>query len=132
MAKLTTQLVEKLLRKHDGNLAAVGRAAGVTRTAVGNFIERHESLKPVLQETRETMKDGAESSLYNAAKAGESWAVCFYLKCQAKDRGYVERTEHAGTDGQPLSITIINVHRPPSVELNGHAEAHRSLPEIGP
>jgi hypothetical protein len=24
---------------------------------------------------------------------GEAWAVCFFLKCQARERGYVERTE---------------------------------------
>jgi hypothetical protein len=28
-----------------------------------------------------------------AVLAGEAWAVCFYLKTQAKDRGYVERSE---------------------------------------
>jgi hypothetical protein len=25
--------------------------------------------------------------------AGEAWAVCFYLKCQARDRGYIEKQE---------------------------------------
>ena len=35
----------------------------------------------------------AELSLFKAIQTGEAWAVCFYLKTQGKDRGYVERYE---------------------------------------
>jgi hypothetical protein len=40
--------------------------------------------------------------------AGEPWAVCFYLKCQAKDRGYIERTEHVGRSSDPELDEAIN------------------------
>ena len=91
--KLTIAGVETQLRKWDGNLAAVGRAFGVTRTAVSNYITAHPELAPVRDEARESVKDDVESELYKQAKSGEGWAVCFFLKTQAKDRGYVERTE---------------------------------------
>lgn len=93
MAKLTVELVAEKLREFDGNFAAVARAFGVTRTAVHDYIRRKPTLQEVAKETRETMKDTGESSLYSAVKRGEAWAVCFYLKTQGKDRGYIERQE---------------------------------------
>jgi len=91
--KLTVAGVSEQLRKLDGNVAAVGRAYGVTRSAVANYITDHPELKSVRDEARESVKDDAESVLYQQLREGEAWAVCFFLKTQAKDRGYIERTE---------------------------------------
>lgn len=90
---LTCESVTAKLREFNGNQAATARALGVGRTAVAMFIHRHPTMAAVVRECRESMKDHAESSLHRALLAGEAWAVCFYLKCQAKDRGYVERFE---------------------------------------
>jgi hypothetical protein len=67
------------------------------------------------------MKDDAESALYKAALAGEAWAVCFFLKTQAKDRGYVERVQHrvGGDSDAPL----IQTQSPPSVQIDKYAAA---------
>jgi hypothetical protein len=100
---LTCDGVAAGLRELGGNMAAVARKYGVGRTAVFMFVERHPSLKEVVKECRESMKDDAESSLQRALLAGEPWAVCFFLKCQAKDRGYVERQEVTGKDGEELA-----------------------------
>jgi predicted transcriptional regulator len=81
------------LRELNGNQAAVGRAFGVTRQAVSKFVAARPDLAEVARECRETMTDNAESALYRAVLAGEPWAVCFYLKTQAKARGYVERVQ---------------------------------------
>src|SRR5262245_10242447 len=109
---LTVEGVGALLREHDGNMAAVARHYGVTRQAVSQFCASRETLKAIFAECREAMKDTAESSLHRKVREGESWAVCFYLKCQAKDRGYVERTELTGPDGAPLVVPYIEVARP--------------------
>jgi hypothetical protein len=83
--------VEQALRDARGNMAAVGRQFGVSREAVRQFVAARPTLKAVCDECRESMKDTAESALYDAVARGEAWAVCFYLKTQAKDRGYIER-----------------------------------------
>ena len=85
--------VENKLRELRGNMAAVGRAFGVTRQAVADFVSRHEKLREVFVEARESMLDDAENSLYDAVLRGEAWAVCFYLKTQGKKRGYIEKYE---------------------------------------
>lgn len=100
---LTCEGVTAGLREFGGNMAAVARKFGVVRSAVSMFVERHPTLKDVVRDCRESLKDDAESSLRRALLAGEAWAVCFYLKCQAKDRGYVERSELTGKDGDDLA-----------------------------
>src|SRR5262245_45644126 len=101
---LTCESVTAALHEFHGNMAAVGRKFGVGRTAVANYVERHPSLKAVVVECRESMKDDAEGILYRALLAGEAWAVCFYLKCQAKDRGYIERQEYEEVGDTTLKI----------------------------
>jgi hypothetical protein len=120
--KLSVKQVEEKLRELSGNAAAVGRAFGVTRSAVCHYIERHPSLRGVARECRETMKDHAESALYKAVLAGEGWAVCFYLKTQAKDRGYVERTQLEGGE-RPLEVRLT---RDPDFYHNADLFAQRS------
>jgi hypothetical protein len=102
MAKLSVEGVAAKLRECDGSMADVARSFKVTRQAVHVFIERHPALKPVLHDCREVMKDDAEASLYRSVRAEESWAIQFYLKTQAKDRGYIERKELTGADGGPI------------------------------
>ena len=112
MAKLNAKDVAKELRKAAGNVAQVARRFGVARQSVSEYIESRPSLSAVCKECRETLKDVAESKLQTAIKKGELTAIIFYLKTQAKDRGYVEKTEHehGGKDGQP--ITIVEIIRP--------------------
>jgi hypothetical protein len=51
------------------------------------------------------MIDNVESVLYSKALAGEAWAVCFFLKTQAKHRGYVERQELANPPDSTFRVT---------------------------
>lgn len=107
MAVLKAELVAPKIREMHGNLAAVARTFGVTRQGLHAFVQRHPTLVEVCQECRESMKDNAESSLYKAVLAGEAWAVCFYLKTQGKDRGYVEKgiIQHEGA----TPVTFVEV-----------------------
>jgi Bacterial regulatory protein, Fis family len=93
MARAPLHLIEEKLKECDGNIAAVARAFGVTRSAIWQRIQKAPALKQTVADQREAMKDEVENALYTAAKKGEGWAVCFFLKCQAKDRGYVEKSE---------------------------------------
>src|SRR5258707_303610 len=111
---LTVENVEAKLREMNGNMAAVGRAFGVTRGAVWKFVQSHPNLKAATVDVREAMKDNAESALQKALLNGEAWAVCFFLKTQAKDRGYTERTETAGVtlqDAMYMVNSMLNAAR---------------------
>ena len=80
----------------NGNVAAVSRRLGVSRSTIERRCKSSPTLAETLHTARETMLDNVESSLYSQALSGEGWAVCFFLKTQGKARGYVERVEHSG------------------------------------
>lgn len=73
---------------------------------VRNYVKRYPRVAEALHEERESMTDVAEMALFDAIKGGEGWAVCFYLKTQGKERGYVERHEFTGKDGEALQIHL--------------------------
>ncbi len=93
MAKLDPKAVEAKLREFNGNMAAVGRALGVTRVSVFQFVQRRPKLQQVMLDCRETRVDTAESALDRAVLNGEGWSISLTLKTIGKNRGYVEQTE---------------------------------------
>lgn len=104
MAKLTTARVAEAIKQYNGNLAAVARSQGVVRDTLYRFIKAHPSLKPVIEDARETMIDHAESVLYKKVLAGDTTSLIFFLKTQGKRRGYTERLEMSGPDGGPVQV----------------------------
>lgn len=77
----------------NGNASAACKALGISRTTLYKYGKVHPEIKERLEEVREETIDAVEHVLVERALAGEAWAVCFYLKTQAKHRGYTERTE---------------------------------------
>jgi hypothetical protein len=98
------------LREARGLYSHAARRLGVTDEAVRQRVARSSTLTQVSIEAREAMKDLAESALFEQVIRGEAWAVCFYLKTQAKDRGYVERTEEKREITGDIRIRIESVH----------------------
>jgi hypothetical protein len=93
---------------HDsrGMVHVAARQLGVARKTVYDYLKKHKRLRDLLEEERAYTTDTAELALYHAIANGEAWAVCFYLKTQGKDRGYVERTEIAGVEDKPIKVTL--------------------------
>lgn len=76
-----------------GMVAAAARRLGITSRCIYYRMEANPELRIARDEARELNKDLAESALLRAIEKGEAWAVCFFLKCQARDRGYIERVD---------------------------------------
>jgi hypothetical protein len=58
-----------------------------------NYAKRYPSVEAELKKQRERITDIAESKLYEAIDAGESWAIQYYLRTQGRVRGYAERQD---------------------------------------
>lgn len=69
---------------------------GVTVQTVYNYRKRWASVEAAWQALREERNDFVESSLQKLIAEGNATAIIFYLKTQARDRGYGEKVEHAG------------------------------------
>jgi len=107
-SKLNIDKVKNAINEAHGNLTTAARMCGVARQQFYNFIKTHSDAQAELKQARESMIDNAESALYSAILNREAWAICFFLKTQAKHRGYVERTEYTGADGGPVGIKLFD------------------------
>lgn len=90
---VTDAQIADAIRESRGMLSVAARHLGVSDRALRYRLAKSEELERVRYEAREANKDLAESALLKAIEKGEAWAVCFYLKCQARDRGYMERID---------------------------------------
>ena len=110
--RYTQKQIETALVNMSGNVSAAARSLGFQRHHLHAIIAKSPKLQQVVHDARQSMCDNAESALNRAVINGEAWAVCFTLKTQAKDRGYVERTQQeiTGRDGGPIEqrTTVFN------------------------
>lgn len=102
--RYTYKEVKKALQEAKGFLTVAARSLGCISLTILNYIERYPDLKQIIKEEREKMKDYAETTLLGKIQKGDVACLLFFLKCQAKDRGYVERQELAGVPGSPLVL----------------------------
>lgn len=105
--RFTVDEVGEALRASRGFISATARRLATGTTTIYDYLKRYPELIQIRFDAREEEKDVAEMALAKAVREGHSWAVCFYLKTQAKDRGYIERSEHTGLDGSALPGNIV-------------------------
>jgi len=96
------------IKKARGNISVAAAACGVCRTTFYNRLNDLETVKKVLHDVREKRTDYVEDKLMELIDVGNITAIIFYLKTQAKSRGYVERQEReiTGKDGKELVINL--------------------------
>lgn len=125
--RYTKSKIEETLIAVSGNVSAAARSLGMQRHNLHKIICKSEQLKRVVHDARQSMCDNAESALNRAVINGEAWAVCFTLKTQAKDRGYVERTQQeiTGRDGGPIEQrTTVFDHGAAVAAIAARSNAH--------
>ena len=91
--KLKNDEIIDALRKTNGNLTLTAQLLGCTREAIRLRVNKYPEIKKVVDESRDSVIDVAESALQRAVLNGEGWAIAFTLKTIGKRRGYVEKTE---------------------------------------
>ena len=114
-----------------GNKTEVAEALNVSRTALYNWIEGDSDLKEAIKAQEEANIDFTESKLFARIDGYEHpdvhisnyqgmitetplikhyppdpTSIIFFLKTRAKHRGYIERQEITGKDGEPLAVQI--------------------------
>jgi seryl-tRNA synthetase len=73
-----------------------------TRTAIKNAMSSCPEIKKEMVDEEEREKDTVLNNLIEDAKAGDKAARDLYLKAQARDRGFGDKLEVSGANGQPL------------------------------
>lgn len=91
--QFTVEEVAEALRESRGFVSATARRLACDPLTVYNYMERYPELVEIRKEAKEAEKDLAEMMLGKMIREGQFPATCFFLKTQAKDRGYIERSE---------------------------------------
>lgn len=120
---ISIQHLEEALRKSGGLCAGAAQLLGVTRQAVSRRVQKSPKLQAVIKEVEESSLDLGESKLLQAMNKGNMAAIIFYLKTKGKSRGYVERSEVTGKDGNDLPTgTQIILYMPDNGRPNRQAD----------
>ena len=108
--ELTAQKICEALYASHGLLTLAAKKAGVGYRTVCRYVAEYPSVAEAVVESKEAMLDFAEGKLYEQISQNNMTAIIFYLKTQAKARGYIERQEFTGEGGQPIKhvIEVIN------------------------
>lgn len=87
------------------------------------FLKRMEDLL-------EVRIDFYENALDKQAQKGNIAAIAFFLKCRAKNRGYIERTELTGVGGKPVQIAVSRDELPDPALRSALARMAQDDPEF--
>lgn len=99
----TAEQVIEALKAHQGLIYLAADQLDCTGQTIYNYAKRYASVREAIKEQKEKRKDRVELQLWKQINDGNIAAIIFYLKTQAKDRGYIERQEVSGPDGAPVA-----------------------------
>lgn len=106
MAAITVsaQAVIEQLKASRGNISHAAGKLDTSRTTLHAYINEHVTVKTALKDIKEAAKDRAETMLEKRMETSDTLLI-FYLKTQAYDRGYGDKSqiEHRITDVSKLT-----------------------------
>jgi hypothetical protein len=88
------------------NITTACKRLGISRQTYYNWLNNDSDFAEAVGNIQEGLLDFAESMLLKKIKEGGTTELIFYLKTKGKKRGYVERQEIAGADGNKLDVSI--------------------------
>ena len=106
--RVPTERIIECLRETNGLVSLAAKRVPCSISTINTRRKRVQAVEQVIQECRGELVDLGELALRKAVLAGEPWAVGLVLKTLGKDRGYVERQEITGRDGNELTIRYVN------------------------
>lgn len=106
---LQKRIILAAMEKSLGVVTTACKASGIARATFYFWMQEDEDFKKKVKDIADIALDFAESNLFQAIQSksmGAVTATIFYLKCKGKGRGYIDRTEFSGPDGNPIDINV--------------------------
>lgn len=95
LGDITYGEVEEAIWSSQGSIGAVARSLRISVYHVQSIFKRFKLLEQEFIEFKESLLDEVEDCLLTRIRMGDTIAMMFYLKCQGKQRGFVERADAA-------------------------------------
>jgi hypothetical protein len=107
---LKKQIIDAL-EKSLGIVTTAVRNVGIARSTFYKWYSEDKEFKAQVDDIENIALDFAESQLHVQISDGIPTSTIFYLKTKGKKRGYVERTEITGVEGEPTAFKIEIIDR---------------------
>jgi hypothetical protein len=91
--KCTKEEVVACLKKWRGKMYLAAHELDISHKTLTNYANEWPEVREAIREAKGKRLDVAEGILDKLVDEGNLGAICFLLKCQGKDRGWIERTE---------------------------------------
>lgn len=92
--EFTNEQIAKAIIKANGQIYVAAKYLKCQHSTIYSRFKNFPELRALAQSYKDLITDQVEQVLIKKAlEAQEPWAVTFWLKTQAKHRGYTERTE---------------------------------------
>jgi hypothetical protein len=105
----TAEQVIAAIKGSAGIKATIARRLDVSRWTIDNYLKRWKAAQLAYDEECEGIIDLAETVLIKNIQDGDTTDAKWYLSRKGRHRGYVERQEVTGRDGEPVTIAVVNV-----------------------
>lgn len=92
----------KALEQSLGVVTTACKSVGIHRSTYYDYYNNDDEFKRQVDDIQNVAVDFAESQLHKQIQEGSTSATIFYLKTKGKKRGYVERQEITGADGDNI------------------------------
>ena len=108
----STKLILEALHRTHGMIFLAAKEIGCAPVTIYRRAEKEPKIRDTIDSYRGQLVDKAELRLEKAVLNGEPWAINLTLKTLGKKRGYVERQEFSGADGEPLKVEVEYINGP--------------------
>jgi len=112
MAKVTRKQVLTAIEGSGGIILQIARKLNIDWHTAEKYIQTWESTRQAYRNEKEKILDLSESVVIQDIKNEVVGTAKWYLTRKGKERGYAERRELTGEDGEPIQITGINIIKP--------------------
>lgn len=104
--EFTNEQIAEAIIKANGQVYVAARLLKCQHSTIYSRFRDFPELRELAQSYKDLITDQVEQVLIDKALIDkDNWAVGFWLKTQAKHRGYTERQEFSGPDNGPIRFS---------------------------
>lgn len=96
--RLGNELIAKALMANNGKISKTAASLHISHWSLKQHLNKNPELMKLMVVGKEAELDYVEDKFMDAVKLGNLSAMIFYLKCQGRSRGWIERPEDSKTN----------------------------------
>ena len=109
---LTAEKMISAIKEAKGIVSDACKILNCSRQHFYNKMREFTTVQQTLESIREQRTDYVEGQMMRLIDELNPTMIIFYLKTQAKNRGYIERSEVSGPDGSPIKTESVMIYIP--------------------